>query len=241
MPKDSEQTTTETIALVPARGGSKSIPKKNIKQLGNQPLVAWPIQTAKKTSEINNTYVTTDDDNIASLGREHGASIIQRPPEYATDDSLVIEAIHHAISIITQNKQEPDRVVVLEPTCPFRAVTDVNKCLKRLDQGYDSAATFVEAEVNPHRMWELNDNEPTTFINKADPWQPRQQLPPAYQLNGGCYAFKTEVVNESSGPGLLFGKSAGIKMPPERSIDIDSPLDLSIAKVMIEEGKIQRK
>lgn len=231
----SEETTVG--ALVPARGGSKSIPGKNLELLGEKPLVAWPIDTANSTPEIDEVFLTTDDEDIASAGREFGATVIERPAALATDDALVIDAIVHAVEWMEERDAVPDRLTLLEPTCPFRAVEDVQACLGRLDDGYDSAATFVEAAVNPHRTWTLDDGEPETFVEGANPWLPRQELPEAYQLNGGCYAFETAAVDRADGPGLLFGRSAGVRMPPERSVDIDSPVDLTVARTLVEEGR----
>lgn len=229
-----------TVALVPARGGSKSIPRKNLRTLGNKPLVAWPIGTAQATAGVDETYVTTDSDEIASAARDHGASIINRPAEHATDDALVIDAVRHAIDKLSQSQKPPDRMVLLEPTCPFRISTDVQQCLDILAEGYDSVATFTEAEVNPHRTWQLAGDQPSPFIQDANPWLPRQQLPEAYQLNGGCYAFETAAVRSatSDNPSLLFGEAGSIRMPPERSVDIDSPVDLIAAQTMISEGNV---
>jgi N-acylneuraminate cytidylyltransferase len=132
-------------------------------------------------------------------------------------------------------------MVLLEPTCPFRLVKDVQQCLELLDSGYDSAATFVDAEVNPHRTWRLTGGQPSPFIDNANPWLPRQELPEAYQLNGGCYAFETTAVRSatSDNPSLLFGKAGSVQMPPERSVDIDSPVDLIVAQTMVTEGKVE--
>ena len=225
-------------ALVPARGGSTTVPEKNLRVLGDRPLVAWPICTAMSTQEVNGVYITTDDDEIATVSREYGASVINRPPELATDDALVIDAIKHAISSLTEAGQRPDRTVLLEPTCPFRAVKDIQRCLELLDDGYDSAATFVNAEVNPHRTWTLDGDEPEPFVDGADPWVPRQQTPEAYQLSGGCYVFDTSFVEVEDGPSLLFGQAAGVKMPSKRAVDIDSPLDLRVARTLVEEKEI---
>jgi N-acylneuraminate cytidylyltransferase len=229
---------TRTTALVPARGGSSSIPRKNLKELGDRPLVTWPIATAKSTGGIDDVFVTTDDGEIGDTAKEYGAKVINRPSEHAKDDSLVIDAIKHALDVFSGSNGEPDRMVLLEPTCPFRGVEDVEACLERLDAGYDSAATFVEAAVNPHRTWQLGDRGPKPFIDGANPWLPRQKLPEAHQLNGGCYAFKTAAITESAGPGLLFGDTAGVEMPPERSVDIDSPVDLRVARSMLADDEV---
>lgn len=225
----------KVAALVPARGGSTSVPNKNLQKLGDRPLVAWPIRTAMSTPEVDKVYTTTDNEEIATVSREYGASVIDRPPEIATDDALVIDAVEHAIRSLNKTNRRPNRMVLLEPTCPFRAVEDVRSCLNLLDDGYDSAATFVAAEVNPHRTWTLKSDEPEPFVDGADPWVPRQQTPEAYQLSGGCYAFDTSLAEAESDKSLLFGKAGSVKMPPKRAIDIDTTLDLCFARTVIEQ------
>jgi CMP-N-acetylneuraminic acid synthetase len=112
-------------ALVPAQSGSKSIISKNLQELVGKPLVAWPIETAKKIQEIDNIHVTTEHDDITETPQEYGASVIRRPPELATDDSLVVEAIKHAIKELTLSGSRPDYLTLLEPTSPLRATEDV--------------------------------------------------------------------------------------------------------------------
>jgi CMP-N-acetylneuraminic acid synthetase len=228
----------KVAALVPARGGSTSVPNKNLQKLGDRPLVAWPIRTAMSTPEVDKVYTTTDNEEIATVSREYGASVIDRPPELATDDALVIDAVEHAIDHLSDIGNYPDQIVLLEPTCPFRSVENVKKCLDRISEEYNSASTFTEADPNPHRTWTLTENEPEPFVDGANPWVPRQQTPEVYQLTGACYAFETDVFSRDDDPGLLFGRSAAIEMSQLRSLDIDTPVDLQVARSMIAEGLI---
>jgi N-acylneuraminate cytidylyltransferase len=123
-------------------------------------------------------------------------------------------------------------VAMLEPTCPFRRVADVRACLELLhEEALDSVATFTEAELNPHRAWRITDGRPETVVEDADPWLPRQRLPDSYQLNGGVYAFVADELPDE-GPSLLFGDRGAVTMPPERSVDIDTPLDLEFARLV---------
>lgn len=222
------------IAVIPARGGSKSVPYKNIKLLAGKPLISWAIEAARKTPEIDRIIVSTDDDKIAEVAIHYGAEVILRPEELARDDSLVIDTIRDLIMKLRASGEEAEYMVLLEPTCPLRNSSDISECLKILeDKKYDSVATFKEAELNPHRAWKINGNNPETFFTGVVPWLPRQKLPKAYQLNGAVYSFRINGLKEDD-ISLLFGKEGAVLMPKERSIDIDDELDFLLVETLIE-------
>jgi len=227
------------VALIPARGGSTSVPRKNIRPLGGTPLVAWSIEVARAVEAIDHTVVSTDDDAIAEVAREHGGTVARRPAELATDDALVLEAVRYHLSEWRADGQPADVVVMLEPTCPLRRPEDVTACLRRLAEGdVDSVATFTDAELNPHRAWRIENEEPRPFIEGAVPWRPRQELPEAYQLNGGAYAFFADrLPDDTVAP--LFGRAGAVYMPEERSVDIDTEIDLRLANLLVEEEGIE--
>lgn len=225
------------VALVPARGGSTGVPGKNLRELGGKPLVAWPIEVAQATDAIDRTVVSTDDDEIARAARAAGAEVIDRPAHLATDDSLVVDTVRHAVETLGDDGERPSSLVMLEPTSPFRRPDDVEACLDLLtdpDTPFDSVATFTEAELNPHRTWQIEDGRPETFLDDGTPWQPRQALPEAYQLNGAVYAFDVEAVT-AAGSSLLFGEAGAVVMPPARSLDIDTELDFAVAETLLQE------
>lgn len=225
-----------TIAVIPARGGSKGIPGKNIAVLGGAPLVSWSIKVARSVRAIDRVIVSTDSNDVARVAEAYGAEVSERPPHLATDTSMVIDTLRDLIECWRTAGESVRTVVLLEPTCPFRSVADVESCLKLLeDEAIDSVATFKRAELNPHRAWRITDNRPSTFLPGVNPWLPRQSLPAAYQLNGGVYAFRADRLRAED-ESILFGNTAAVVMPPERSIDIDEPRDLLVANVMLEEG-----
>jgi N-acylneuraminate cytidylyltransferase len=225
------------VAVIPARGGSKSVPGKNIRLLKGKPLLAWSIDVARKVSEIDRIIVSTDDTQIASVGRAYGAEVYARPPHLATDEALVIDALKDLLQTLHTEGETPEWVILLEPTCPLRRPEDVRDCLKLVAQGdYDSVATFKDAELNPHRAWRLIDGAPEVFIAGAVPWLPRQKLPKAYQLNGAVYVFRAELLAEEA-KSLLVGKLGAILMPRDRSQDIDDILDFKIVEALLEESK----
>jgi CMP-N,N'-diacetyllegionaminic acid synthase len=224
------------IAVVPARGGSKGIPRKNVAPLGGRPLLAWSIETALGVRYIDRTIVSTDDQAIDEVARRAGAEVYRRPDDLATDAALVADALRDLIHTLRDEGESAGIVVLLEPTCPFRSTKDVSACIEMLVTGdKDSVATFREAELNPHRAWTIANGTPASFIPGADPWLPRQQLPSAYQLNGAVYCFRAEGLQPGEA-GLLFGDTGAIIMPEDRSVDIDSPADLLIAEQLLADG-----
>jgi N-acylneuraminate cytidylyltransferase len=224
------------VAAIPARGGSKKIPQKNLRELAGQPLLAWSIRVAKEVSEIDRTVVSTDDDEIARVGAIYGAEVIRRSPHLATDDALVIDALREMRDRMSEEPYGIDVMLLLEPTCPLRSPEDVRNCLHLLvETGLDSVATFQEALLNPHRAWRIEGGVPSVFVPGAVPWLPRQKQPEAYQLNGAVYAFVSSVLDEGS-PGLLTGKMGAVIMPKSRSIDIDDETDLELAELIVKRG-----
>jgi N-acylneuraminate cytidylyltransferase len=221
------------VAVIPARGGSKSVPGKNIRPLGGKPLLAWSIEVARQVSEIDRIIVSTDDAQIASVGKAYGAEVYPRPAHLATDESLVIDALKNLLQTLRREGETAEWVILLEATCPLRSADDVRACLKLAAQGgCDSAATFKDAELNPHRAWRLVDGAPEVFIPGAIPWLPRQKQPKAYQLNGAVYLFRASLLAEEA-QSLLVGKLGAVLMPRERSQDIDESIDFTIVEAIL--------
>jgi CMP-N,N'-diacetyllegionaminic acid synthase len=222
------------VAVVPARGGSKGIPAKNLRILGGQTLLQRSIECAQSVDCVDEVVVSTDSADIASHAESCGAKVVRRPPELATDDSLVKDAIRHARDQLVVSGVKLRAMVLLEPTSPLRQPDDVARCVTLLiEKELDSVATFTTASLNPQRAWRLTDGTPEPFIEGAVPWMRRQDLPSAYELNGAVYAFRPDLL-DSDGPGLLAGRMAGVVMPKERSIDIDDEFDLVVAQLLLE-------
>ncbi|MFE4242163.1 acylneuraminate cytidylyltransferase family protein [Peribacillus butanolivorans] len=224
------------IALVPARGGSKAVPYKNIKLLCQKPLIAWTLDLVKEIPEIDKVVVSTDDINISIISQHFGADVIKRPEHISGDDALAIDVVKHTIDVINEQKEIYDIMLYLQPTSPLRSKEDIYDCLDLLienNQGYRAVATFSEAELNPIRAWVFEDTSPITFIEKANPFLPRQKLPKAYQLNGAVYAFYLNEINEENEQ-FLGNHPGGIIIPKERAVDIDEEMDFLIAEMLIE-------
>jgi len=225
------------IAVIPARGGSKSVPGKNLRELGGKPLLAWSIQVAQQVAEIDRVIVSTDDAQIGSVALALGAEVYARPDHLATDEALVIDAIKDLYETLRKESEQSEWMILLEPTCPLRTANDVRECLRLVGQGqYDSVATFKDADLNPHRAWRMVDDVPEVFIPGAIPWLPRQKLPKAYQLNGAVYVFRAGLVAQEK-RAILVGRMGAVLMPRERSQDIDDSVDFMIVEALMGKSK----
>ncbi|QPJ64076.1 MAG: acylneuraminate cytidylyltransferase family protein [Candidatus Nitrohelix vancouverensis] len=231
---------SRVVAVIPARMGSKTVPGKNIKSLAGKPLIAWSIETSLRCEEVDRTIVSTDGDAIAEVGHEYGAEIFKRPDHLASDSALIIDSLRDLCRQLREEGETAKYMVLLEATSPFRRPRDIRACLDALESGkYDSVATFVEASLNPHRAWAIKDGTAEPFIEGAVPWLPRQELPSAWQLNGGVYAFSIDVL-PVDGVSLLFGKSGAVEMPIKRSIDLDNEIDFLIAEAVLKMNSIAK-
>ena len=222
------------VAVTPARGGSKSVPYKNLHPLGGKPLLAWPIDCALKTPEIDRVIVSTDDDRIAAAALQLGAEVYRRPAALATDTALVADTLRQLWAQLRAEGEDAQILVLLEATSPFRSPELIARCLRRLvDEELDSIATFNDAAINPERTWRITDGVPEPFIAGAIPWKPRQLLTPAYQLNGAVYALFPDRLPAGI-PNILFGKMGAETVPADSVIDIDTLKVFVIANAVLQ-------
>ena len=224
------------LTIIPARGGSKGIPGKNIKQFAGKPLIVHSIEASLQCPLINRTVVSTDDDKIAEVAKAHGAQVIRRPDELASDTSVVIDAIRYTVRKIEEEGGVVDIVILLEPTSPFRRQEDIEKCIQvLLENKADSAATYTDAKVSPNRLWRISDDVVEPFIQGAVPWLPRQKQPKAFELTGQIYAISTKVLFEDEESiSTLLGQIFPVITPRETALDIDTELDFMIAEKIME-------
>jgi len=220
------------LAIIPARGGSKGIPRKNIKPLMGKPLIGWSIDAAKQASCIDHIIVSTEDQEIASVARELGADVpFMRPADLAADDTPGIAPVLHAIS------QLPDYewVLLLQPTSPLRSAEDIDGVWQFCqERGAPSAVSVCEVGKHPYWMYRCNAAqllEP--FIKGRPDVTRRQDLPPAYALNGALYLAKTDWLLEQQN--FIGPETLGYIMPPERSVDLDAPQDWRWIEFLIEQ------
>jgi CMP-N,N'-diacetyllegionaminic acid synthase len=231
------------LAVIPARGGSKGIPGKNIKVFCGKPLIVHSIEAALNCSLISKTVVSTDDDSIAQVAKANGAQVIKRPAELAVDTSLVIDAIRHAVLSVEEEGEDVDIVLLLEPTSPFRRKQDLEKCVQiLLENKADSVATFTDAHVSPNRLWRVTDDVVEPFIKGAVPWLPRQKQPKAHELTGQIYGISRKILFENEDSiSLLLGRMSAVITPRETALDIDTELDFMLAEKVMEHFQNKNK
>lgn len=226
----------KSLYIIPARGGSKGIPRKNIKKLAGVPLINYSISVARELSDDEHIIVTTDDDEIADVARQTGLPVPYMRPDYlATDTAGSREVILDAMDYADSKGIEYDNVVLLQPTSPLRNVDDVKKALELYTTDLDMVVSVVEANANPYyNCFETDADSGFLRISKGDgSITRRQDAPQVWEYNGAVY-----VINPQSIRAMTMGEFSRKKpcvMPRERSIDLDTPLDWAIAEVVISE------
>ena len=226
-----------SLALIPARGGSKGIPRKNVRMLAGKPLIAWTIETALACPRLDRVIVSTDDQEIAQVASQYGAEVpFIRPAELSQDDTPDLPVYIHALSWLVEHEGYcPDVVVWLRPTSPLRTVQDIEAAIQILvETGADWVRSVCPAEHHPYWMKRLDGNHLLPFMDGIDEskYYRRQLLPPVYRLNGAVDVTWYKTVMEK---GLLYnGDVRGYVMPPERSIDLDTELDFVLVELLLQ-------
>jgi CMP-N,N'-diacetyllegionaminic acid synthase len=221
------------LALIPARGGSKGVPGKNIRLLGDKPLIAWTIEQARRCPWIDRVIVSTDDPAIADTAVGWGAEVpFLRPAELATDETKMVEVVSHALDWCGQNDRPYEWILLLQPTSPLRDAGDIEAAAKQLeDRGADGVVSVCPCEHSPLWTNTLGPNGEMKDFLRSEAMGNRQGLPTYYRLNGAIYLARSEYFRRCRG---FFGdRTFAYIMPSERSIDIDSPLDFQIAEFLV--------
>jgi CMP-N,N'-diacetyllegionaminic acid synthase len=229
---------TKTLAVIPARGGSKAVPRKNIKLLAGKPLIAYTIEAALACKGIDRLIVSSDDEEILEVARQYGAETpFVRPAALAQDDSPDRPVFQHAVNFL--EKQEnyiPDFILMLRPTAPFRSSEDIdNAILKWKQTNSDSVRSVCRVEGVHHPYWMFQKDEqdiarPLIEGVSIDKYYRRQLLPPVYRLNGVVDGFTRATLLHHE---KLYGdKMALIEIPEDRAFDIDTMADFEYAQYL---------
>lgn len=225
------------LALITARGGSKRLPGKNLRPLGGKPLLRWTIDAALACPEVHRTILSTDDPEIAAVGRAAGCDVpFMRPAELSGDTASSVDVVRHALD---QLPEDPDWLVLLQPTSPFRTAADISAGLAQLQAaGRESLIAVTEPEKNPHLMFRrASDSRLSSVvgIRLADLRHMRtQDMPECYEINGALYIVRVSWFRES---GTLFDDDTlSLVMPRARSANIDTALDFAVAEAWLREG-----
>ena len=189
----------QVLALIPARGGSKGIARKNVREIGGKPLLAWSIEHALGSALIERTIVSTEDEEIAGIARAHGAEVLERPAELAADDSTDLDVFRHALGALGE---VPEVVVHLRPTSPLRSVETVDAAIRRLldDPDADSLRSVSWPKQSPFKMWRESGGYLEPLLNDLPEAYnlPRQSLPEVWWQNGYVDVVRSRTVLERS-------------------------------------------
>jgi CMP-N-acetylneuraminic acid synthetase len=228
------------LALVPARGGSKGIPRKNLQLLGGRPLVAHAVLAGRQATLVSRVVCSTDDPEIAAAAREAGAEVpFLRPTQLAQDTTEDWPVFIHALDWLQQHADwVPDLVVNLRPTSPLRTARHIDDAIRLLlKTGADSVKAVCLARQHPHKMWlrqpssEIEPFLKTPFRLSRGPDVPRAELQDVYWQNGIVDVTRQSVIREQ---GVMIGRRvAGLVTELENSIDIDTPIDLALAELLL--------
>ena len=235
---------TEILALIPARGGSKGIPRKNIRSFAGYPLIAWSIAAAKQASSVTRIIVSTDDEEIASVAREYGAETpFLRPAEFAQDNTTDLPVFEHALQWLEENEGYlPEVVIQLRPTSPIRPKDCVERAVNILLQHADADCVrgVVPAGQNPHKMWRFaGEGQPMRPLLKVDgiaePYNaPRQILPPVYWQTGHIDAIRVSTIRQKKS--LTGDVIYPLVIDPRYTVDIDHLSDWATYETLANSG-----
>jgi CMP-N,N'-diacetyllegionaminic acid synthase len=225
----------KSIALIPARGGSKGLPRKNVRLVGGKPLIVWTIEAAIQSSCFNRVVVSTEDTEIADIAKSYGAEApFQRPMELAGDQAKSIEVVIQALQWFKEHGEVFDRIALLQPTSPLRNGSDIQNAWNLFKQKKSGAVVSVcECEHSPLWMNTIADDlSMADFLTPNIVNRNRQGLKQYYRLNGAIYLANIHYLTDCYG---FFGpRTFAYIMPQERSVDIDSELDLKFAEFLLQ-------
>ena len=223
------------LIVIPARGGSKGIPHKNIKQLNGKPLICYSIDVARQFTSDDNICVTTDDDEIIQVVENYGLKVPFKRPDYlATDHCGSNEVIQHAYMFYAQQGKAYDAILLLQPTSPFRKVEFLKDAVALYDDGIDMVTSVKLSSCNPYYDGFEEDASGLLRISKGDGTiERRQDAPSVWQQNGSIYVINPKSLMEK---GMAhFSKIRKYAMSELYSVDIDNPFDWKIAELVINE------
>jgi CMP-N,N'-diacetyllegionaminic acid synthase len=225
------------LAIIPARGGSKGVLRKNIRIVAGQPLIAYSIQAAQASQTLTHCVISTEDDEIASVGRTFGAEVLPRPAELAGDKTPMLPVVRDVFSTLEARLGTLfEYGVLLQPTAPLRTAADIDAAVTLLrETGADSVISVYRVyDHHPARMYRM-DNERLVPLQDEPVGRLRQDLPAVYHRNGAIYAFRRKLIDEIEG--LIGPDTRPYIMPEERSVNIDNEIDLLLADLLLQRLK----
>ncbi|MFC1576141.1 cytidylyltransferase domain-containing protein [Candidatus Omnitrophota bacterium] len=234
------------LGVIPARGGSKGVPKKNIHDLCGKPLIAHMIDAAKNATMLDRIIVSTDSEEIAEIAKQCGAEVpFIRPKKYATDEISVTAVSKHAMEFFDSQHIRYDAVMSLQTTSPLTLPSDIDACAnKMLETGCNSVVSMKLLEVvHPWRIYNMEGDRVIPFNEYTNENFPqRQDRPPAYKWTGAIFLRKRNLLEDWNGVDFAVGPdNRGVLIPEERNVDINCPTDFLVAEALLKERKQQEK
>ncbi len=226
------------ISIIPARGGSKGLPGKNIIDLAGKPLIAWTIEASLKSKYITKTIVSSEDDNILDIAKKNGAEILKRPKELALDTTSSEPVIEHVLNSI-EDINKYNYLLLLQPTSPLRNAADIDSAIEKLKE--KAATALISTKTIDNKILKAFKNNKKGYLegvsNNDYPFMRRQDLPIVYMPNGAIYIVKVEDFLKSKQ--LFTDKTISFEMSVEKSLDIDTMEDLDRIKAFLRLLKVQ--
>ncbi len=224
----------KVIGIIPARGGSKGVLRKNIRIVAGEPLIAYAVKAARESELLTAFIVSTDDKEIAGIAGHYGSPVFIRPPKLAQDDSPMVATVQNALEYAEKKSGKFDAIVLIQPTSPIRTGSDIDAVIRLL--GKDSAVEGVISvcpmqEIHPARMYRLNSENQMESIHAELETRQRQDLPTVYYRNGALYAVQRSVLFEQNT--LMPQNKKAYIMPLEHLANIDDERDLIITDTLV--------
>jgi CMP-N,N'-diacetyllegionaminic acid synthase len=232
------------LAVIPARGGSKGLPGKNLLPLAGLPLIAHSVRMAAMCPEIDRCIVSTDSKEIADVARQHGGDVpFLRPTELAQDDTPMWPVLQHALQEMEQQEgTQFASLLLLQPTSPGRLPQDVAQAIAILDSDPKAAGVVAVSQPTFNPRWacvEEIEGYMQQLVPQAAAYVRRQDVPPAYRINALLYLWKRDHVLNQIAPRYYEIPHRMLVVPDERAIDIDGPYDLKLANLLVQEGLLK--
>ena len=228
----------EIFGIIPGRKGSKGVLNKNIRKINGKPLISYSIEAALESEYIKKVVVSSDSDEILEIAGSYGVESIKRPEHLAQDDSTTVDVVKHVLDVFNEsNKYFPEILVLLQPTSPLRDSNDIDEAIKMFLKDGDADALISVSKYNHNPLWSfkiennfLSPANDEKFLNKR-----RQELPELFLPNGAIYIIKTRKFLEKNS--FVMKKTKAFIMSEEKSMDIDTELDLKLVKCLMKYNK----
>ena len=228
-------TSRKVLGIIPARGGSKGIPRKNLYPLAGKPLLVHSIEQARAASSLSRWIVSTDSSEIREVALQNGAEVpFLRPSRLAEDHSLSVDVVIHALDHFKKVENvEFDAVVLLQPTTPFRKPKEIDAAVEKLFAApCDSVVSVVDVGPNhPARMYSIVQDRLVSVMDEGVTMKPRQELPPVYIRSGDIYVVRTMALRRAHS--MMAGDCRPLIIQPDFAVNIDSHLDMQLAESLV--------